>query len=83
MSLFKRGTAIKATTYVLTPLGRTKFDKPDLSETRYAIMSALREAPCTLNELERETHIERGRLNNILHEMHRDGYISRGGNIEL
>lgn len=68
--------------YSITSLGRIKADKPGLSETKYIILSHLKDAPCSLRELCEETHVREGKMARILHELRADGYVVAASNIE-
>jgi predicted Rossmann fold nucleotide-binding protein DprA/Smf involved in DNA uptake len=68
--------------YIITPLGRTKFDRPGLPELKYLVLSKLKESPCSVHEIAEDTNISEKKVGAILSDLRHDGYVKSAEGME-
>lgn len=74
----KRGLGNKkVTTLVLTPLGRQKSEALNLPEAQWKILDELRDNPCTIRELARQTGVRENKVKIMVQTMINAGYVAK------
>jgi len=68
--------------FMLTPLGKSKLEKPGVPDYQWRVMNCLNEnGPCSGKDVIRETGMGEGKAKAVCRELEADGFIKRASTV--